>query len=491
MFISHDPRSGKARSDARKTINAFVAATASAKRRSQRNNTADEVTVSFDWLHEQPIALSRGRTVEEEDGRDCAAVGGDMQINPGAGTRAVAMARSMKPRAEMKRLVRAMKLSLAGCASVEPPIGRGYNYPVPQQKYYPSLLFQRQSLFLAVADQYRDTFAFEIHNSWTQTVLSDPCLFHATMFATSSFGDLVRQTRNNPVTIRHKYETVRLLQKAILNRGEGGSFTNALAATTYLLYFSKLAGDDREGDMHNAGIDSMLNFKGTKSLETDNYASYLVRIRNIWMSVLNRHDTLYPTPTCGPRPLMGHYTSLLAIAIQRQLERAPHATLPFSVLEFLITFDAYLATPYGPPKLAFLSQSATSDPESPPNADHDDTQAALRSCHIAASIYFRAIVMRGRWYHLTESQNVADTQSLKDALLQVDTMFWLKYSPEVLRWILMIGCIAAPRLADQAWFIARCYLPAAIIRPKDMDAFLLGVDHMLWLFNHRGFEDLV
>jgi len=89
-----------------------------------------------------------------------------------------------------------------------------------------------------VADQYRDTFAYEIHNSWTQTVLSDPCLFHATMFATSSFGDMARQTPNNPVTLRHKYETVRLLQRAITNSHEGGLSPNALAATTYLLYFA-------------------------------------------------------------------------------------------------------------------------------------------------------------------------------------------------------------------------------------------------------------
>jgi len=40
----------------------------------------------------------------------------------------------------------------------------------------------------------------------------------------------------------------------------------------------KLNGDDREGDMHDNGIDSMLSFKGTELLEVSSYASYLVRM---------------------------------------------------------------------------------------------------------------------------------------------------------------------------------------------------------------------
>jgi len=204
------------------------------------------------------------------------------------------------------------------------------------------------------------------------------------------------------------------------------------------------------------------------------------------MSVVGRRDSLFPAPRAGPTPLMGHYTSLLAIALQKQLERPPEVTLPFAILEFLITFDAHLANPYSPPNLNFLAQSPASESESLSSSTHDNIQAALECCYTAASVYFRAIVMQGRWYHLTESRNESDIQSLKAALLKVDTVFWLRYGPEVLRWMLMIGCIAAPRLADQAWFISRCYLPAAIIRPGDMDAFILGVDHMLWLFNHQN-----
>jgi hypothetical protein len=185
---------------------------------------------------------------------------------------------------------------------------------------------------------------------------------------------------------------------------------------------------------------------------------------------------------------MGHYTSLLAIALQKQLERPPHFTLPFSVLEFMISFDDHVANAYEFIDLGLAPQSPPSTLGSPPDSDGDDTQRdilrALDCCNVAAGIYWRALVSRRQCYPHADPYLKSDIQDLKAAVMQSDTLFWLRYGPEVLRWILMIGAIAAPRLADQSWFIARCYMPTAIIRPQDLETFILGVDHMLWLFNH-------
>ncbi|KAL2841969.1 hypothetical protein BJX68DRAFT_270910 [Aspergillus pseudodeflectus] len=493
MFIAYDPSSDKTKSTSRQAINAFVAATASVKRRGLKNKEEpNEIAIKMKWLHERPIIMTRGeKETEDETIRDLApAPGGEKGNIAGDGVKVKGPAhgkgRPLADRSRMRRAVRDGRVP--GCEAVESPIGSAYTYPVPKKAYYPALLFQRQNAFLEVADQYRDTFAYNIYNSWTQTILSDPCLFHATMFATSSYGDMARQTPNNPVTIRHKVETIRLLQEAIVNSHSHGLSETAVAATTYLLYFAKLKGNLAEGNMHNAGIDSMVKFKGSKSLAKDSYAHYLLQIRHVWNSTIDRRDTVFTSPVAGPRPLMGHYTSLLAIALQKQLDRPPHLTLPFSVLEFMITFDDHVANAYDFLDLGLSPASPPSSLGSPPDSgDNDaqrDIQCALDCCNIAAGIYWRAIVSRRQRYPQPDPFLASDIQHLKTAVLQSDTLFWLRYGPEVLRWILMIGAVAAPSLVDQSWFIARCYMPTAIIRPQDLDAFILGADHMLWLFNH-------
>jgi hypothetical protein len=69
-------------------------------------------------------------------------------------------------------------------------------------------------------------------------VLSDACLFHATLFATSSLIDFVQQKRNNPVTLRHKGETIRLINNAVAQAATHGLRDEVIAVTTYLVYFS-------------------------------------------------------------------------------------------------------------------------------------------------------------------------------------------------------------------------------------------------------------
>jgi hypothetical protein len=93
-------------------------------------------------------------------------------------------------------------------------------------------------LFLLVAHHYPRTFAHNIYNIWTQTVLSDPCLFNATLYATSSFMDVMQGRQNNPVTLRHKGETIRLIKDAVSKIHTNGLREEIIAVTTYLVYFA-------------------------------------------------------------------------------------------------------------------------------------------------------------------------------------------------------------------------------------------------------------
>ncbi|KAF3400202.1 hypothetical protein F1880_007987 [Penicillium rolfsii] len=494
MFIAYDPSSNKTKTKPRQTINAFVAATASVKRRGLKNKKyPTEVAVNLEWLHERPIIMHSGENeAEQETFKSLPPVSdGGTGNTSGAEVKVKSMAHAYGRsktgrRSSIKRVI--SEGHIPGHKAIERPFHYIFSFPVPKKEYYSALLVQRQKDFLAVADQYRDTFAYSIHNDWTQTMLSDPCLFHATIFATSCLGDMLRQTLNNPVTIRHKFETLKLLQKAIDSRYSRGLSDIALIATLYLLFFAKVNGNLAEGKMHDAGIDLMIKLRQNKEFPIDSYAHYLVKMRHVWTCIVDRAETVFTSPRAGPRLLIGRYTSLLSMALQKQLERAPRFTLPFSILQFMKRFDDHVANAYDSID-SLLPQSPPTSLGSPTDSNDDNTQSvivhALHCCKLATGIYWRVIVSQQHRSPCPDPHLDADVQDLKSAVLLSDTLFWLQYGPEIIRWILLVGAMAAPRLTDQNWFITRCTMLTSFIRPQDLEAFILGVDHMLGLFNQQ------
>jgi hypothetical protein len=148
MFISHNLSSEK-KDNTRRMVNAYVAATASVKRRDRKNDAvlsgSNEVTVNLNWLHERPIILSYSRKEVDEERKSKVNLGPghEEQKISGAGIE-VKVAfdgkdRPINPRSERKRLVRCIH-----SGSIELPISSGFYYPVPKKGYYSSLLFQSQ-----------------------------------------------------------------------------------------------------------------------------------------------------------------------------------------------------------------------------------------------------------------------------------------------------------------------------------------------------------
>ncbi|KAL3478471.1 hypothetical protein BJX99DRAFT_104448 [Aspergillus californicus] len=453
MFIPYTPPSAKKDSSQRRAINAFVAANAGARR---RGRTKDKVGESVYSLDERPVVISHQRQDDaNEDADQDASKDANEDANEGA-NQAHVPARNERP-------------------ALEWPISTGLHYPAPEKDYYPTLLVERQQLSIIVANQYPGTFVNQIYTSWTQRVMSDSCLFHATLFATSSFLDIMERREDNPVTHYHKYETIRLVQQAISNSDSAGLSEMDIVATTYLVYFAKLNGSLEEAKCHDAGLDAMIRFKGPSTLTPDTYTGYLLRLRLVWNSIFYQMDTIYTSPLAGPKPALGHHTDLLAIAVQKQLERSPTLRLPESIIQCLLAFHNRSIQAAGPcewPEVAPLQDQPPVDP---------DVSNALECCSLAAKIWCRAVT---KDHTYRKAQNLDDLEKLKMAALQVKPLFWLRRGPEVLRWILMTGAAAAGRKSDQALFITRCYLLTAIVTPGELNEFMVAVNHLLWLFNH-------
>ncbi|KAL2824570.1 hypothetical protein BJY01DRAFT_256445, partial [Aspergillus pseudoustus] len=231
MFIPYTGPSSEKRPGMRGAINAVVAANASLKRRREREESeadANSISASRDreggtlrWLHDRPHVVVRPpqsqvpeEEQEEQKHNDTTAENANDTTIP---------------------LEAFYEDSYLWDGSIKWYLGEGVTYPTPTQPYYPALLFQRQNLFHTVAHQYPGTFAHNIYNSWTQEVLADPCLFHATLFATSSLMDVMQRRQNNPVTLHHKGETIRLIGDAVANADTHGLRHEIIAVTTYLV----------------------------------------------------------------------------------------------------------------------------------------------------------------------------------------------------------------------------------------------------------------
>jgi hypothetical protein len=72
-------------------------------------------------------------------------------------------------------------------------------------------------------------------DSWIQASLSDPCMFHAILFAASSYLDVIRNESNNPVTHYHHRSTIRTLHNSI---SAGGPLpATSIAAAMHLWHY--------------------------------------------------------------------------------------------------------------------------------------------------------------------------------------------------------------------------------------------------------------
>ncbi|KAL3442976.1 hypothetical protein BJX65DRAFT_285994 [Aspergillus insuetus] len=482
MFIHYTGPSSEKEPGVRGAINAVVAASANLKRQQQRqrrqdaktnnetNGTKDEA-VGLRWLHDRPLIVSEPQKKQLQvqasaEKASAGARGGDKPI------------KKLNPDSAEEG---DEELYLWD-GRIQRFLGDGVSYPTPKKAYYPSLLFQRQNIFLVVAHQYPRTFAHNIYNAWTQKVLSDACLFHATLFATSSFMDVMQRKQNNPVTLRHKGEMIRLVKKAVSEAPTHGLRDEVIAVTTYLVYFGCLSGNFEEASQHDSGITAMMAFKGASSLPEDTYQGYLIRIRDVWNSIVYHAGTLFPF-SAGPMTSSGCYTSLLALATQKQWERSLELRLPVPIVNYLVKFNnkCIAAVEYE------WSDRTLPTPETTTNAENDH---ALQCISITSEIYWTAVTRDlDPKTKYSKSNNTATIQRLKAALLKVDNLFWLRLGPEVLRWILMVGATAAASLPDQAFFILRSYMITSVIEPWEMDGFLVGADHLLWVFNRRDEGD--
>jgi hypothetical protein len=82
--------------------------------------------------------------------------------------------------------------------------------------------------------------AYQMQTIYVRQSLSDPCMFHATLYAASAHLDAARTDRDNPITIYHQTETLHFVRKRIAQSQEGTDegLDGAIAGVIPLAFFT-------------------------------------------------------------------------------------------------------------------------------------------------------------------------------------------------------------------------------------------------------------
>lgn len=205
--------------------------------------------------------------------------------------------------------------------------------------------------------------------------------------------------------------------------------------------------------------------------------------QQVWNALVLGSKSVFSIPRAGPSHRVRDYTFLLSKAVEKQMEKPPRLRLPESALEILSEFAKY-STMSGIHS-GFTWSSFVARPAYQQYFTTKDKQVE-KCCLVAGFLFLRAMLNIGSSKDLNSDLEAEKyVLSLKDEITNCDESFWFKYGPEVFRWILMTGAAAGNSISQRAWFVARMCPFCTVMVPQEVNEFLMGADHIVWLFNHK------
>jgi hypothetical protein len=79
--------------------------------------------------------------------------------------------------------------------------------------------------------------AHHLRSQWIQSAMTDPCLFHATLFSASASIDMLRGQQSTTLTLYHQTWAIRLINERLAQREPVLTY-GTLGAVIPLLYYN-------------------------------------------------------------------------------------------------------------------------------------------------------------------------------------------------------------------------------------------------------------
>ncbi|KAL4861758.1 hypothetical protein BDV12DRAFT_59449 [Aspergillus spectabilis] len=356
------------------------------------------------------------------------------------------------------------------------------SYPVTARWYMPRLLkhfFEGLGVSRIPVDP--DSTAHHIQTCWIQSALSDPCLFHATLYAGSSHFDLQRGQRPSSITLYHQSEAIRLLNERLSDPNSAAD-DRTIVAVTPLALFADLNCDQNAADIHRAGLSRLVEMRGgLDRLGFNGLARALIEMNTIIYSVaFDLEADITSSDRLGPPP----------VEIEKRIlfgpprESAAVANLPLILNIFHDVYNFKLewhASPEGSPASQEQSMYDHLQPYAGdmPAPGLDDP--VFYCCHLAATI-FRIIVDDQPRSAAFSPKVDALASELEASLALTETELWLRRIPAVFSWVCLTGAAASSVARSRIWFYFRQASAVRILNVRNEPPFLDELwAHFYWL----------
>ncbi|KAH8812319.1 hypothetical protein F5884DRAFT_855618 [Xylogone sp. PMI_703] len=136
-------------------------------------------------------------------------------------------------------------------------------YPIPSRWYMHALIAHYlEYITRGHASATVESIAQLLRTNWSTLAPTDPCLFHALLYASSMNLDLLFQKEDSPVTVFHRGNSLSLLNDYLTGTGKTELDDAVVVSVLFLTQFEALAGNMRVSHAHKRGLKQIDNLRG-------------------------------------------------------------------------------------------------------------------------------------------------------------------------------------------------------------------------------------
>ncbi|KAL5047903.1 hypothetical protein BDW71DRAFT_205863 [Aspergillus fruticulosus] len=292
--------------------------------------------------------------------------------------------------------------------------------------------------------------------------MSDPCLFHATLFSASASINMLRGQQNTAQTLHHQTWAIRLINERlaqtepVLNYG-------TLGAVIPLLYYSMVAFDRDSAAVHQKGLVKML--LATPQSFRAEIGPLIAIVKIAMLSFACIYDVLpiwdcLSSESVRPNTILRNVVSRATFGSDQSFfeKETTDAILDvyeaMSRLDHLVHADRCSISAEVEHALSFATTSTWTDTA---KYDHHLTPSERLNvcCQICCQLFWK---MLRRQSYPQEAPNMTGNHEVRQLLRhlsQIEPLYWIRNSPEVFTWAAFTGAAASEHQDVCATFISQ------------------------------------
>ncbi|KAL6233060.1 hypothetical protein BDW75DRAFT_216143 [Aspergillus navahoensis] len=350
-------------------------------------------------------------------------------------------------------------------------------YPIKSKPYFQELIkFFQYRIALSCLEVDTGSLAYHLQSTWINYALTDPCLFHATLYLASAQLERLRQSTSKvgPITIYHHMNAIQLLNSRI---GSGLQPDDPTIAAVLLLALSgSFEQDNTAAEAHGQGLLRMVEMRGgLENLGFKGILAQLIQMNTVFpATVFDRLDAFAAHSWDTRAPPIG----LPRLALDR-LQTCPSkkgspvvrsylVSMFKRIYELLLAVDRNEKRTAAPAHALRHLQSILNKEWTPTTFLPDDIskseRAILRACS-GTVLILQCLLNASVLVHPGELDRLR--RELKTDLDQTDPPTWLRYTPEANLWVINIGMALSDAINGRFSFLLDKQCIVMAIRATD------------------------